>query len=166
MKSTGEVMGIAPSIGQAFIKAQLSTGELLPQSGSIFFSVSDYAKETLYNEVAILLKLGFIIYSTHGTKKFLEQKGIIVKALYKLKDKLSPNPFELIQSGEIKAIINIPNPINTHKTRDSSLIRQEASNKRILCVTTIAATKALVHGLEEIKNKPLSIASLQSMHTS
>ena len=166
MKSTGEVMGIAPSIGQAFIKAQLSTGELLPQSGSIFFSVSDYAKETLYNEVAILLKLGFIIYSTHGTKKFLEQKGIIVKALYKLKDKLSPNPFELIQSGEIKAIINIPNPQNTHKTKDSSLIRQEASNKRILCVTTVAATKALVHGLEEIKNKPLSIASLQSMHTS
>ena len=163
MKSTGEVMGIASSLGQAYIKAQLGTGETLPQGGGIFFSICDDAKELLSTQAAILVELGFVLYSTRGTANFLEQKGIPVQFLYKMREQRSPNPLELLQDSKIQAVINIPNSRNTRD--DALIIRQEAARRRILCVTTSAGTQALVCGLQEIQTQPLEIRSLQNIHS-
>ncbi len=184
MKSTGEVMGIGLNLGQAYIKAQLSTGERIPISGGVFFSVHDAAKEILLEDVRELIALGYKLYSTSGTATFLEKNQIEVKKLEKLSTQLSPNPLELIQSGEINFIINIPTFSNTHEKKkretslgidsntspstssidDAILIRQEATRRRILCVTTIAGIKALILGLKELSQGRLDILSLQELH--
>ena len=164
MKSTGEVMGIAKQPGMAYIKAQLGTGEYLPSKNSnIFFSISDSAKMFLLEEARLLSQLGFHIYSTYGTAEFLQKYNIAVTFLHKMRDKKEPNPYQMICKGEISTVINIP---HSHKTRDDALvIRQEAVRQHILCVTTVAATQALVRGLKEIHSQPLAIESLQNIYS-
>ena len=164
MKSTGEVMGLANTLGQAYIKALLSTGEKVPKSGGIFFSISATAKDQLLEEAKILANLGFQFYSTKGTAEFLKKHNISVQTLYKMRDKKNPNPLELLQKNKIQLIVNIP---HSNKTRDDAMtIRQEAVKHKILCVTTTAGTKALARGLEEMKSKTIDILSLQELHHS
>ena len=162
MKSTGEVMGIASSLGEAYIKAQLATGEKVPQQGNIFFSISNEAKELLLEEARILGSLGYVLYGTQGTANLLKSKGIAVQIVHKMRENKNPNPLAMVQEGRIQAVINIP---HSHKTRDDAfVIRQEAVRRRLLCVTTVAGTKALVHGLQEMKKRSFEVASLQSIH--
>ncbi len=166
MKSTGEVMGIGRTLGEAYIKAQLGAGEILPETGKVFFSICEEAKELLLEEARSLLSLGFMLYSTQGTASFLRKAGLQVSILHKLKTRHSPNPLEMIQAGKIQLIINIP---NSRRTRDDALlIRQEAVRRRLLCVTTVAGSKALVHGLKERRaagKRAFSLASLQELHS-
>ena len=163
MKSTGEVMGLASSLGQAYIKAQLATGEKLPQKGGIFFSISDEVKEALSKEARTLTELGFTLYSTQGTADFLKKKGIAVELVHKMRDRSSPNPLELLREKKIQALINIPHSRNTRD--DALMIRQEAVRHKILCITTSAGTKAFVCGLKEMQSQPLELAPLQKIHS-
>ncbi len=164
MKSTGEVMGIARSIGQAYIKAQIGAGERIPQEGNVFFSVADEAKALLIEEARILTEtMGFVLYCTEGTANFLISKNIATRKLHKMKEKKTPNPLEMLENAEIQIVINIP---YSRRTRDDALaIRQAAVRQRILCVTTVAGTKALVGGLQELKSKDqgLEVKSLQAI---
>ena len=167
MKSTGEVMGIGENLGQAYIKAQLSTGDKVPKSGGVFFSVHDKAKVKLIEEARTILKLGYKIYSTTGTADFLIKNGIDAIKLEKINSSENFslrnnnfNPMHLIQNNEINIVINIP--LSQKNMDDAYIIRREAIKRRILCVTTIEGTKALVLGLKEI-SKNLNIISLQEL---
>lgn len=163
MKSTGEVMGIAKSAGEAYIKAVMGSDEKIPSKGGVFISVNNASKESISHEAKILKQSGYEIYATRGTAKYLIKQGLEVIQLYKLKDKKQPNAVDEIRSGNINIIINIP---DNRKTRDDSFaIRQEAIKRRVLCVTTAAASKSLIQGLGEMHNRTFSVESLQSMHS-
>lgn len=164
MKSTGEVMGIARSFEEAYLKAVIAAGERLPRPGEgVFFSVSDPAKPHMVDGARILLEMGYKLYGTSGTHDYLCQHGITIKSLYKLKDGKSPNPLDEIKNGNIRLIINIP---HSRQTRDDAfLIRQEAIRNRILCITTLEGSQAFVNGLKKMKDMSFSVHSLQEIHS-
>jgi len=163
MKSTGEVMGIATSAGLAYYKALIAAGERLPPTGGVFFSVNDQAKPLLLEEARSLSQMGYSLYATSGTADLLRRAGLTVNVLCKMREKKHPNPLDEMTGGTIKMIINIP---SSNATRDDAfVIRQEAIKQKILCITTVAGTAALVRGLRELKRESLSVQSLQEMHS-
>jgi len=163
MKSTGEVMGIATSAGLAYYKALIAAGERLPPTGGVFFSVNDQAKPLLLEEARSLSQMGYSLYATSGTADLLRKAGLTVNVLCKMREKKHPNPLDEMTGGTIKMIINIP---SSNATRDDAfVIRQEAIKQKILCITTVAGTAALVRGLRELKRESLSVQSLQEMHS-
>ncbi|MBI3395414.1 MAG: ATP-grasp domain-containing protein, partial [Spirochaetia bacterium] len=164
MKSTGEVMGIAPTIGEAYYNAMLGAGERVPAQGGVFFSVNDAAKSHLIEEARTLGQLGYTLYGTEGTARFLGEHGIEVTLLHKMRDNVHPNPLDEIKRNALQVIINIP---DSEQTRDDSfIIRQEAIKRRILCVTTAPAARAMVKALVQMKGHDLSVHSLQEIHAS
>ncbi|MCR9144816.1 MAG: carbamoyl-phosphate synthase large subunit [bacterium] len=163
MKSTGEVMGLAASTGEAYIKALIGTGDKIPEAGGVFFSVTDQAKEQLSGCAKDLIDLGYKLYCTEGTGEYLEKQGITAySVLPKLRDDRHPNPVDEIREGNISIIINIP---DSRRTRDDAfLIRQEATRRRVLVVTTTAGTLALVNGLKARRDNTFTVNALQVVH--
>ncbi|HMX58701.1 MAG TPA: carbamoyl-phosphate synthase large subunit, partial [Leptospiraceae bacterium] len=140
MKSTGEVMGLAPTFEEAYVKAVIGAGEKIPEAGGVFVSVNNIAKQSLATEIKILKDLGYVMYATEGTAEFLKTKGVDVKVLHKLRDQVSPSALDEMINGNLKLIINIP---YSQTTRDDAfLIRQEASRRGILCITTVPGVRA------------------------
>jgi len=164
MKSTGEVMGIAKTYEEAYLKAIIASGERIPPKGSgVFISVSDEAKPYLIDEFKILYELGYKLYATEGTKKAIEKYNIPVELLYKLKEKKHPTALDLIEENKIKLIINIP---YSRQTRDDSFeIRRKAIRYKILCITTLNGSKAFINGLKNLNKMEFSVHSLQEMHS-
>ena len=164
MKSTGEVMGIAKSYEEAYLKAIIASGEKIPPKGSgVFISISDEAKPYLLEEIKILHELGYKLYATEGTKKMIEQYNIPVTMLYKVKDKKTPTALDLIEDNKIKLIINIP---NSQQTRDDSFeIRRKAIRSKILCITTLNGSKAFINGLKNLNKMEFAVHSLQEIHS-
>ncbi|GIX42105.1 MAG: carbamoyl-phosphate synthase large chain [Leptospiraceae bacterium] len=163
MKSTGEVMGIAKTYEEAYLKAIIASGEKIPPKGSgVFISISDEAKPYLIEEVKILHQLGYKLYATEGTKKTIEKYNIPVELLYKLKDNKHPTALDLIEENKIKLIINIP---HSRQTRDDSFeIRRKAIRSKILCITTLNGSKAFINGLKSFNKMEFSVHSLQEIH--
>ncbi|MCB1173750.1 MAG: carbamoyl-phosphate synthase large subunit [Leptospiraceae bacterium] len=162
MKSTGEVMGISQSPAVAYIKAVMGTNEKIPASGGVFFSVSNKAKTALLEQARKLVQDGYQLYATEGTAQWLKNGGLAAEILNKIRDQKSPNAIEAIQDGKVQIVINIPDSQNTRD--DSFLIRQEATRRRVLCVTTVAGARALIDGLDEMKKHHLEVNSLQRIH--
>ncbi len=161
MKSTGEVMGIAPTVEEAYYKALLSAGDKLPLSGGVFFSVNNEVKPQLLDSIRTLSELGFTIYATLGTSNYLKENGIKAVTLNKMRDRESPNPIDVISRGEIQLIINIP---QSERTRDDAfIIRQEAVRYKILYMTTVAGTRAVIDGISRMKSSTISLKSLQEI---
>ncbi len=163
MKSTGEVMGIAKTSEEAYLKAIIASGEKIPAPGSgVFISISDETKPLLIEEIKILYSLGFKLYATEGTKSFIEKFHIPVEFLYKVRDKKSPTAIDLIEQNKIKLIINIP---NSRQTKDDSFeIRRKAIRSKILCITTLNGSKAFIHGLKKFQEMQFDVYSLQEIH--
>lgn len=162
MKSTGEVMGIADTGGEAYLKAVLGAGESIPDSCGVFFSVNDDAKPELVEQAAALQRLGYKLYATEGTRDYMSGYNVEMELLHKMRDNLSPNPLERVRDGGISLIINIP---QANATRDDAfIIRQDAIRNRVLCITTVAGTTALVNGLEQMRNHSFSVRSIQEIH--
>ncbi len=162
MKSTGEVMGIAPTLGEAYYKAMIAAGGRVPLQGGIFFSVNDESKEPLAEDALDLSRLGYRLYATKGTADFLKRHGLDVTPVHKLRDNRSPNTLDELTAGTIQVIINIP---GAQATRDDAFrIRQEAIRNNILTITTVAGVRAFVRGLQHLHAHPLSIHNLQQVH--
>lgn len=163
MKSTGEVMGIAKTYEEAYLKAIIASGEKIPLPGSgVFISVSDEAKPLLIEEFKLLYNLGFKLYATEGTKSFIEKLNIPVEFLYKIRDKKTPTAIDLIEQKKIKLIINIP---NSRQTKDDSFeIRRRAIRSKILCITTLNGSKAFINGLKKFQEMQFDVHSLQEIH--
>jgi carbamoyl-phosphate synthase large subunit len=162
MKSTGEVMGIAPGFGEAFFKAEMAAGDPLPLSGTIFLSINNQSKEALLGEMKLLHEIGFRMVATEGTALFLNGHGIPCERVLKVSEG-RPNIIDLVKNGQIGLIINTPTgKIPKH---DAFSIRQAAVRYRVPVITTISAAKAAVQGLVEVKSrKDVSVRSIQEYH--
>ena len=106
MKSTGEVMG-GRDLGEAFAKAQLSAGQVLPTGGTVFFSVNDHDKTAIIDLARRYVHLGFKIVATEGTANALEGAGMIVERVFKVMEG-RPNIVDLIKGDRIQLIVNTP----------------------------------------------------------
>ncbi|MCB1176743.1 MAG: carbamoyl-phosphate synthase large subunit [Leptospiraceae bacterium] len=162
MRSTGEVMGIAETPGEAYVKAQVMAGEEPPKGGIIFVSISDKSKDELLPYIKKLSSLGYNIVATQGTHKLLSENGVLSFQINKVYEGSFPNVVDYIKGNRINLIINTP---QSRVTRDDAFhIRQAAIKYKVPCLTTASAAKALVNGLAEMQNKGFSVRSLQEIH--
>ncbi|MFA5157150.1 MAG: carbamoyl-phosphate synthase large subunit [Candidatus Omnitrophota bacterium] len=158
MRATGEVMGIADDFGLAFFKAQEAVGTRLPTEGNVLVTVTDNDKPELVPIVDKLVKMGFKLFSTESTHRFLKEKGIESTFIKKLHEG-RPNISDAIKNKEIQLIVNTP--IGRMSAHDDSYIRMLAIQYKIPYVTTISAARATVDGIESVKRKQREPRSLQ-----
>ncbi|MGB6975055.1 MAG: carbamoyl-phosphate synthase large subunit [Terracidiphilus sp.] len=161
MKSTGEVMGVATSFGEAFAKAQLSAGQILPRGGTVFFSVNDHDKKHAVELARRYVDLGFQLVATEGTASVLERAGLIVERIFKVKEG-RPNVVDLIKGDRIQLIINTPRGQDTFF--DEQAIRRASVLARVPTITTIAAARAAVEGIAAMQGNRATVYALQSLH--
>ncbi len=161
MKSTGEVMGVGDSFGEAFAKAQLSAGQTLPTSGTVFISIADRDKAGVAELGQRFVELGFSLVATHGTANALERAGLPVERVYKVKEG-RPNVVDLIKGDRIHLVINTPQ--GQDPWFDEKAIRRAAVTHRIPTLTTIAAARAAAEGIAALQFGQLGVRVLQHLH--
>jgi carbamoyl-phosphate synthase large subunit len=161
MRSTGEVMGVAKSFGQAFAKAQLAAGQRLPRKGSIFLSVSDHDKRHCAPLAKELHALGFRLIATRGTAAALEAAGVPAEPVYKVNEG-RPNIVDLVKTGKVDMIINTP--LGRESFYDEKSIRRAAIRYNIPCITTLSAANAAARGIRALVEQTLEVSPLQSLH--
>jgi carbamoyl-phosphate synthase large subunit len=161
MKSTGEVMGVADNFGEAFAKAQIAAGQMLPVKGTIFMSVNDHDKDQLVSLARTFVEMGFHIVATHGTAEVLETAGLQPERVYKVKEG-RPNVVDLIKGDRIQLIVNTPRGQDTFF--DEKAIRRAAVLARIPTITTLAAARAAAEGIAALQRGTLSVYALQELH--
>jgi len=162
MRSTGEVLGMAPSFGLAYFKAQQAAIPALPLEGTVFMSVTDRDKPALLEVARKFQALGFRIKATNGTWEFLTQRGVKAELSYKIHEHQRPDIADEIKSREIQLIINTP--IGKHSQFDDAYIRKAAIKYKVPYITTITAARASAQGIEAARSGFGSVKSLQSYH--
>jgi carbamoyl-phosphate synthase large subunit len=162
MRSTGEVMGISTSYGQAFAKAQLAAGQRLPRKGSVFLSVNDRDKKHLTTIGKELSALGFQLTATRGTAAALRAAGIEAEGVFKVNEG-RPNIVDLIKTGKIDLVINTP--LGRESFYDEKSIRRAAIRYNIPCITTLAAGHAAARGIRALIEQGIEVAALQDLHS-
>ena len=160
MKSTGEAMGIADNFEGAFAKSQIASGTGLPFSGAVFLSVRDSDKKHAPKLANELLDLGFKIFSTKGTTKFLKEAGVNnVEVVNKVLEG-EPHIVDMMKNNLINLIINTTE--GKQSIIDSYSIRRTALMNKITCITTISGAQALVRSIQKVRDiSELSVRSLQ-----
>ncbi|ARU87361.1 carbamoyl-phosphate synthase large subunit [Pseudomonas sp. M30-35] len=159
MKSTGEVMGVGDSFGEAFGKAQLGASEILPNSGCAFISVRDDDKPQAADVARDLISLGFEVVATAGTAKVIEAAGLPVRRVNKVTEG-RPHVVDMIKNDEVTLIINTTE--GRQSIADSYSIRRNALQHRICCTTTLAAGAAICEALKFGPEK--TVRRLQDLH--
>ncbi len=167
MKSTGEVMGIAPTFGAAFAKSQISAFGALPKSGSIFVSLADKDKAAAGRSLQQLNEMGYSIFATAGTHDFLSSMGIPSVRVRKHFESIDAShegstegtALTLISQGLVNLVVNTP--FGRDQRQDGRLIRTAAIVKNLPCLTTTAALKAAVEAMRALRDEELSVKSLQ-----
>ncbi|MGC9053403.1 MAG: carbamoyl-phosphate synthase large subunit [Candidatus Hydrogenedens sp.] len=162
MRSTGEVMGIDKNMGLAYAKSQIAAGNSIPLEGTIFISLNDHDKKHIGSVARDLYELGFKFIATKGTASVLRSQGIDVAEVFKVGEG-RPNVLDCIINGYINWIINTPKGKSSKD--DEVLIRRKALEKNIPTMTTLAAVKAAVQALREMKKGSMDILSLQKYHS-
>jgi carbamoyl-phosphate synthase large subunit len=162
MRSTGEVMGIASSLGLALAKAQEATGVALPAAGTVFVSVANRDKRSVLMPARRLADLGFTLVATKGTAAVLARSGIPVTAVQK-RSEGTPNVEDLIEAREIHLVVNTP--FGRVPRSDGSFIRTAAARAGIPCITTIPGVLAAVQGIEALRGGRSVPVSLQEYHS-
>ncbi len=153
MRATGEVMGIADTFGLAFYKAQEAAGAKLPLKGNVLLTVADKDKPYLIPIAERIRRLGFNIYATEGTSRFLKEKGIENTTLKKIHAG-RPNIADAIKNKEVQLIINTP--IGRSGKYDDSYIRIKAIQYKVPYITSLTAAEATIEGIEAtVKTKTL-----------
>lgn len=161
MKSTGEVMGIDEDFGLAYAKAQMSAMGKIPLNGRVFISVKDKDKSLVFPIVKDFIDLGFTVIATHGTAKFLREKGLNVETINKLQEG-RPHVLDLIKNRQISFIINTV--FGKQAQRDSMYIRRGALNYKIPYTTTISGASAIVKAIKRLKESEIKVKSIQEYH--
>jgi carbamoyl-phosphate synthase large subunit len=162
MRSTGEVLGLAPSFGLAYYKSQEAAGGPLPTSGTVFISVTDRDKPLILDVARRFAELGFALKATEGTCEYLKNHGVKCERSFKIHEYQRPNIADEIKSREIALIINTP--IGKAGKFDDAYIRQAAIKYKIPYLTTPAAARASVVGIAEYRAGRAGVKSLQSYH--
>jgi len=159
MKSTGEVMGAGETFGEAFFKAQLGAGEVLPTEGTVFVSVRDADKEGVIEVAKDLKTLGFNLVSTAGTFETLSKAGVEVTRVNKVGEG-RPHIIDMMKNDEIAMSVNTTEgPV---AIADSAEIRRCALQHKVYCTTTLAGAVAVVEALESDGLK--TVRPIQDLH--
>jgi carbamoyl-phosphate synthase large subunit len=161
MRSTGEVMGVAKSFGEAFAKAQLAAGQRLPCKGAIFLSVSDHDKRHVAPLAKQLHSLGFRLVATRGTAAALEAAGVPAERVYKVNEG-RPNIVDLVKTGKVDMVINTP--LGRESFYDEKSIRRAAIRYNIPCITTLSAANAAALGIRALIENSFDVQPLQALH--
>ena len=162
MRSTGEVMGIAETFGEALAKAQESTGTPVPVSGNIFISVNENDKKPkTLDLIRKYTDLGFGIIATAGTSKFLTDNGIESEPVFKVNEG-RPNVVDRMKNGEIQIVINTP--LGSESRFDEYAIGWAAVEQKIPFITTLSAASSFAEGISKIKEGKTSVKSLQEYY--
>jgi len=163
MKSTGEVMGVGTSFGEAFVKAQLAASVRLPESGTAFISVKNEDKLRAVELARGLHGLGFSLVATRGTAAAIEQAGIPVKIVNKVAEG-RPNIVDMVKNGEISLVVNTVEE-RRNAIVDSRAIRTSALASRVTYFTTMAGARAAVEGMQYMREKNgFQVYSVQELH--
>jgi carbamoyl-phosphate synthase large subunit len=160
MKSTGEVMGVATTFAEAFVKSQLAAGVRLPASGKVFISVRNADKQRVVEIARTLSKLGFSLLATRGTATALTDAGLQVAPVNKVAEG-RPHIVDMIKNGEIVMIVNTVEDRRS-AIQDSYSIRRSALQARVTYFTTIAGARAACTGMQYMQE--LTAYSLQGLH--
>ena len=161
MRSTGEVMGIADSFGSAFAKAQLAADNELPLDGAIFVTVNDSDKPTVVPIARRFQEMGFVLYATEGTARYLRTRGIPTRTVNKLHEG-RPHGVDLMVNGEVRLLINTP--LGKHAQYDDYRLRQTAIAHRVSYTTTMSAAAAACDAILSLKSRRPSVRALQEWH--
>ncbi|HEX6152937.1 MAG TPA: carbamoyl-phosphate synthase large subunit, partial [Solirubrobacterales bacterium] len=161
MKSTGEVMGIAEDFPTAFGKAQAAAGVRLPESGSVFITVTDTDKPAATQLATRFHDLGFEVIATAGTAQAIERMGVPVTRINKLQEG-SPHVLDLIRKRECDLVINTPT--GSGARTDGYEIRTAAVRQGIPCVTTMTGATAAARAIAAGKQGGAEVRSLQEIH--
>ena len=162
MRSTGEVMGIDPDPDIAFVKAQISAFNTLPDKGLVFVSVNDRDKEAVVPIARDLLKSGFDLCATRGTMIHLLQHDIECERAYKVHEGRRPNIVDRIKNGDIAFVINTP---GSHDARaDDVAIRASAVANKISYCTNLASARACTAAILGLRNKNAGVCTIQEYH--
>ncbi|MEO1581900.1 MAG: carbamoyl-phosphate synthase large subunit [Pseudomonadota bacterium] len=159
MKSTGEVMGTGLTFGEAYAKAQLASGVILPRGGTAIISVRDRDKEDVVELAQMLIELGFDIVATQGTAKALTAAGVECRRANKVSEG-RPHLVDMIKNGEVELIINTTE--GKKAIRDSQTIRGEAVARGVTYYTTLAAARATCDAMQHIADD--AVNCLQDLH--
>ena len=163
MRSTGEVLGLSPSYGEAFYKAQEATQSKLPLEGTVLISVNRKDKEEVVEVAKSLYEDGFKIVATNNTYRIITEAGIPATKVKKLYEG-RPNISDMIANGEIQLIVN--SPVGKDSVNDDSYLRKAAIKAKVPYMTTIAAAKATADGIRYVKTHETGeIKSLQELHS-
>ncbi len=160
MKSTGEVMGVGENFAEAFGKAELAAGEILPEKGTVFISVRDGDKKEIPAIARHLAELGFNLTATKGTAKVIEDAGLEVQYVNKVMEG-RPHIVDMLKNEEIDLIINTTD--GSQAIKDSFTIRRNALQHKVCYTTTIAGGQAICMALKEKRATPLRVRKLQDI---
>lgn len=161
MKSTGEVMGVGKTFGEAFVKSQLGAGVKLPEAGQVFLSVKNNDKARAVAVGKELVAMGYTLCATRGTAAALEAAGIAVQTVNKVTEG-RPHIVDMIKNGEIAMVINTVEE-RRNAIADSRQIRTSALLARVTTFTTIFGAEAAVEGMKAMRNN-LDVHSVQELH--
>ena len=162
MKSTGEVMGVGKTFGEAFVKSQLGASIRMPTSGRVFLSVKNSDKPRAVQLAKALVEIGFSVVATKGTAASIVAAGIPVETVNKVVEG-RPHVVDMIKNNEIALVINTVEEKRT-AIHDSRTIRTSALAARVTTYTTIAGAEAAVAGMAYLNE--LHVYDLQTMHAS
>lgn len=163
MRSTGEVLGLASTVGEAFLKAQEATQTAIPSEGTVLMSVSDRDKDDAAKVAQEFTDAGFAIVATKGTCELLNEAGIKAEHINKLGEG-RPNILDALANGEIAIVVNTP-ASSTESHEDDSYIRKAAIKNHVPYMTTLAAAYVTAMGVKESKTREGSdVRSLQEIH--
>lgn len=162
MRSTGEVLGMAECFGEAFYKAQEAAGSIIPLAGTVLISVNDKDKAEVVEIAKGFHQCGFEILATGGTYDLIVANNVPAEKIYKLHQG-RPNILDAVTNGQINIIVNTP--IDKKSAHDDSYIRKAAIRGKVSYFTTMAAAKAGIAGIKQMKNNQgAGILSLQEIH--
>jgi len=161
MKSTGEVMGIAPEFGAAYAKAQLGAGQKLPVSGTVFISVMDKDKPAALDIAAGFRSMGFHILATEGTARFFNDQGIACRSVQKISMGW-PHVVDAIKNDAVQLIVNTG--MGRGPSKDGYAIRRAALTFSIPYTTTISGADAVCRAIRSMKRSALSVRPMQDYY--
>ena len=165
MKSTGEVMGVGVTFGEAFVKSQMAASVNLPESGTVFISVKNQDKPKAVEVARGLHGLGFKVVATRGTAAAIKEAGIPVMVVNKVAEG-RPHIVDMLKNGEVALVINTVEERRNAIT-DSRAIRTQALAARVTYYTTIAGARAAVEGMQYLREGlGIKVYSLQELHQS
>ncbi|MCE1176938.1 MAG: carbamoyl-phosphate synthase large subunit [Burkholderiales bacterium] len=162
MRSTGEVMGVGKTFGEALFKSQLAASSRLPASGKVFISVKDSDKPAMSKVAKELIELGYTICATGGTANYLADAGVTVEKINKVKEG-RPHIVDAMKNGEVALVFTTVDETTT-AISDSSSIRKTAIAQRITYQTTVAGAEAAIEGMKHLHQ--IHVYDVQGLHRS